>query len=232
MLIHPGDTILFQGDSITDTDRDRTIAEPNLRKALGSGYAGLAAAALLADHATPDEADRLRIFNRGIGGNKVTDLAARWQDDCLAIAPDVLSILIGVNDTWHGIGKGDAGKGVAVPEYERIYRDLLDQARAANADVRLILCEPFVLRCGAVSDAWLPEMDARREVTPAAGGGIRRRVRALPERVRRGAGSRPGSVLGPRRRPPLARGAHAHGQRVARRRWKVDQTKPATDAHR
>ena len=165
MFIHPGDTILFQGDSITDTDRDRSISDANMRKALGSGYAGLAAAALLGDFATQDEADRLRVFNRGIGGNKVTDLATRWKDDCLAIVPNVLSILIGVNDTWHGIGKGDASKGVPVAEYERVYHDLLEQARATNADLRLILCEPFVLRCGAVSDAWLPEMDARREVT-------------------------------------------------------------------
>ncbi len=164
-MLHPGDTILFQGDSITDADRNRTVTNANQRQGLGNGYAGLAAATLLADHAAASPSDRLRILNRGIGGDKVTNLAARWRADCLDLEPDLLSILIGVNDTWHGIGKNDPSNGVPVPEYERVYQALLTQAKDRLPDLRLVLCEPFILRCGAVTDAWLPEMDARRDVT-------------------------------------------------------------------
>ncbi|HJS08718.1 MAG TPA: GDSL-type esterase/lipase family protein, partial [Pirellulales bacterium] len=97
-VVEPGQTILFQGDSITDAGRDRALeSEPNSSKALGGGYAWLAAAQLLVD--APQAG--YKIFNRGISGNKVYQLAQRWQADCLDIKPDVLSILIGVNDYWH-----------------------------------------------------------------------------------------------------------------------------------
>ena len=159
-MIEPNDTVLFQGDSITDAGRDRDAAEPNQSVALGRGYAMLAAARLLSEHA----GNGLRVLNRGISGNKVTDLAARWQADCLDLKPDVLSILIGVNDTWHGTGKNNPEGGTTLQTYEDAYRTLLDQVRAVNPAVKLVLCEPFVLRCGAVTDAWLPEMDQRRAI--------------------------------------------------------------------
>lgn len=159
-MIQPDDVVLFQGDSITDCGRDRDCREANHPHALGRGYVFLAASALLADHA----GQGLRIHNRGIGGNKVTDLASRWQADCLDLEPTVLSILIGVNDTWHGTGKGDPSKSVPMDVYEKTYRSLLEQARAAQPKLRLVLCEPFTLRCGAVSEAWFPEMDERRAV--------------------------------------------------------------------
>ena len=95
--IKPGDTILFQGDSITDAGRKRDDSAANSDVAMGRGYAWLAAAQLLIEK--PDAG--LKIFNRGISGNKVYQLAERWQADCLDLKPNVLSILIGVNDFWH-----------------------------------------------------------------------------------------------------------------------------------
>src|SRR5579864_8373098 len=92
-----GATILFQGDSITDAGRDRNQSAPNATGALGNGYPMLLAAMLLKQW--PDL--ELRIFNRGISGNKVPDLQARWDSDTLSLKPDVLSILVGVNDYWH-----------------------------------------------------------------------------------------------------------------------------------
>ena len=112
---HPpadGTVILFQGDSITDAGRDRAATDPNAARALGSGYPLLVASAALASH--PDRG--LRFYNRGVSGNKVPDLAARWAADTLALAPDVLSILIGVNDFWHKLGKGYTG---TVEDYVR-----------------------------------------------------------------------------------------------------------------
>jgi lysophospholipase L1-like esterase len=149
-------TVLFQGDSITDTGRNRHLTEPNQQPAMGHGYAYLTMARLLANHPR----DQLRIFNRGISGNRVPDLHDRWQSDCLSLQPDVLSILIGVNDWWHQL---DGRYQASVAEYETGYRSLVARTLEALPDVRLVLCEPFVLRCGAVDQRWFPEFDRRRD---------------------------------------------------------------------
>lgn len=147
--------ILFQGDSITDCGRVRDKNEPNT--GLGSGYAFLSAVRLLCDH----PGDALRIYNRGISGNRIVDLYARWKSDALSLKPDILSILIGVNDTWHEFSNRN---GVEVPRYAEFYRMLLNWTVKALPDVKLVLCEPFVLVCGAVSREWVPEIDQRRDV--------------------------------------------------------------------
>src|SRR5437879_9791143 len=150
-----GLAVLFQGDSITDAGRDRQVSEPNLARGLGSGYPLLITAAGLAAH--PDGA--LRFYNRGVSGDKVPDLASRWATDTLALQPDVLSILVGVNDFWHKLSKGYSG---TVQQYEDQYVALLDETRRALPRVRLLVLEPFVLRCGAVDERWFPEFDERR----------------------------------------------------------------------
>lgn len=154
-MIQTNDTILFQGDSITDVGRDRNQTGPNV--GLGSGYALLTAATLLADR----PADKLRFFNRGISGNRIVDLYARIKADVINLKPTVLSVLIGVNDTWHEFGSQN---GVPVPKYERIYTDFLIEVQAALPGLRLVLCEPFVLPCGVVTKDWIAEMDQRRAV--------------------------------------------------------------------
>lgn len=158
--ISRGDVILFQGDSITDAKRSRDPAVaglPNDPAALGAGYAGLTAAALLVSR--PDAG--LKVFNRGISGNKVFQLAERWETDCLDLKPNVLSILIGVNDLWHALNP-KVGYAGTVEIYERDYHALLERTRKALPRVKLIICEPFVLRCGAVNDQWFPEFDRYR----------------------------------------------------------------------
>ena len=155
-LISKGDTILFQGDSITDAGRDKKKEVANEQKSSGRGYAWMAASQLLISK--PDY--NLTIHNRGISGNKVHQLDARWQKDCLDIKPNILSILIGVNDIWHGLnGRYDG----TVKTYEDDYRSLIQRTRKALPRVRLVICEPFVLRCGAVNDKWFPEFDRYRE---------------------------------------------------------------------
>lgn len=159
--------VLFQGDSITDCGRNRGSAEPNSTGALGTGYPLLVTAAVLAAHA--DRA--LRFYNRGISGNKVPDLQQRWTADALDLQPDVLSVLIGVNDFWHKLDLGYSG---TVQDYEAQYAALLDQTRRALPRVHLIVLEPFVLRCGAVTGRWFPEFDLRR----AAAARVAARARA------------------------------------------------------
>lgn len=157
-FINPGDAVLFQGDSITDAGRSRDAAgEANSQPALGNGYAWLAASQMLVDRPQ----DNLTIYNRGISGNKVYQLAERWQEDCLDLKPDVLSILIGVNDIWHTLNGNYDG---SVEKYENDYRDLLKRTREALPAVKLVVCEPFVLRCGAVNDNWFPEFDRYRAI--------------------------------------------------------------------
>lgn len=155
-LIRKDTIILFQGDSITDAGRDRNREQnANDSGALGKGYAFLAAAELLASNAD----DNLKIYNRGISGHKVFQLAERWDKDCLAIKPDVLSILIGVNDIWHKLNGHYDG---TVKTYQDDLDALLDRTLKALPEVRLVICEPFVLRCGAVNDKWFPEFDSFR----------------------------------------------------------------------
>jgi len=159
-LIRPGDVVLFQGDSITDAGRARDVNDANSPPALGKGYAWLAAAQLLLDR----PGDNLKIFNRGVSGNKVFQLADRWQADCLDLKPNVLSILIGVNDIWHKLNGQYDG---TVDKYKADYAALLKRTRDALPDVRLVVCEPFVLRTGAVTDKWFPEFEAYRAAARA-----------------------------------------------------------------
>lgn len=155
--IPAGSVILFQGDSITDAGRDRKATGPNHAGGLGNGYPFVLACDLLRDHADP----QLKVYNRGISGNKVPDLKARWQADCLDLKPNVLSILIGVNDIWHKLaGRYDG----TVADYETGFRQLLQETQDKLPDTRIVICEPFVLKCGAVNDAWFPEFDQRRAV--------------------------------------------------------------------
>jgi lysophospholipase L1-like esterase len=103
--------------------------------------------------------DNLTFFNRGISGNKVFQLAERWQTDALNLKPDVLSILIGVNDIWHALNGQYDG---TVDVYEKDYRALVKKTQEALPEVKLVVCEPFVLRCGAVNSTWFPEFDEYR----------------------------------------------------------------------
>lgn len=142
------ETILFQGDSITDAGRNRSRYYANNLSGMGNGYVLLAASELLASHPDKD----IRIYNRGISGNKVYQLAARWNEDCLQLQPNLLSILIGVNDFWHTLSSGYTG---TVTKYEDDYRRLLDTTLQQVPEVKLIIGEPFFVQGGsAISDQW------------------------------------------------------------------------------
>lgn len=133
-----GNVILFQGDSITDGNRGRN-ADPN--HILGHGYQFI-----IASKFGSDLAERhLTFLNRGISGNKVTDLIGRWQKDTLDLKPDLLSILIGVNDL---------GSGVSAEDFERQYDQLLQTTLKSLPTVKLVLGEPFGLPVGNKARDW------------------------------------------------------------------------------
>jgi lysophospholipase L1-like esterase len=133
-----GSRILFQGDSITDGNRGRNL-DPN--HILGHGYQFIIAAKYGAELA----GRHLIFLNRGVSGNTVADLAHRWQTDTLDLQPDVLSILIGVNDL---------GSGVTAEQYEERYDQLLAATVRALPKVRLVLGEPFGLPVGKKKGIW------------------------------------------------------------------------------
>jgi len=151
------DIILFQGDSITDWGRDHNKSTPNDTGSLGTGYVLLTAGHLLLKN--PEK--NLQIYNKGISGNKVYQLAERWDTDCLAIKPNVLSIHIGVNDFWHTLTNGYTG---TIDTYITDYHKLLDRTKQALPDVKLVICEPFAVKgVKAVDDKWYPTFDLFRK---------------------------------------------------------------------
>jgi len=143
-LFQPNSRILFQGDSITDGGRARN---GDSLQSLGTSYALLIAARY--GELYPER--NLVFFNRGVSGNKVPQLAERWQQDTLDLKPTVVSILIGVNDIWHPLNEG---KEVPAAAFEAAYDQLLARTVAALPHVKLLLGEPFILPGKATSPKW------------------------------------------------------------------------------
>jgi lysophospholipase L1-like esterase len=137
-----GLTFLFQGDSITDGNRTR---DNDWNHIMGHGYSYLIASRLWCDHTDKD----LMFYNRGISGNRVKDLDARWQQDCLDLKPDVLSIMIGVNDIMSIIKDLDSEP---IEKFEKTYKRILDKTKQALPNTQIILCEPFILPLGWVNE--------------------------------------------------------------------------------
>ena len=162
ITLQKDDVILFQGDSITDAGRNRDEKSANHSRALGNGYAFMAASKLLYDH--PDK--NLQVFNRGISGNKVYQLAERWDTDCIELRPTVLSILIGVNDFWHMLtGKYEG----TIETYRNDFKALLQKTKEKLPQVKLIIGEPFAVPdVKAVDASWFPRFNeyqkAAREI--------------------------------------------------------------------
>jgi lysophospholipase L1-like esterase len=156
VTINKDDIILFQGDSITDAGRKKDDAASNAAGALGSGYAMIATSDLLFKYADKN----LKIYNRGISGNKVYQLAERWDKDCLDLKPNVLSILIGVNDFWHKVlGRYDG----TIETYRKDFKALLDRTKQKLPDVKFIIGEPYaVIGIKAVDEKWYPEFNDYR----------------------------------------------------------------------
>ncbi|BDI28606.1 lipase [Capsulimonas corticalis] len=153
-----GARILFQGDSITEGGRWRN---DDLNHIMGQDYAYLIAARCGARH--PESS--WTFLNRGVSGEKVTDLAKRWTEDAVALKPDLLSVLVGVNDTASVVESGGAG-GVGAEEYERVYDQILQQSLRANPNLKIVLGEPFIepgARTTDHAEFWSAELKKKQE---------------------------------------------------------------------
>lgn len=135
--------ILFMGDSITDVGKNATAGSCT---PIGQGYALITSAYLGAKYP-----EKFTFVNNGISGNRIVDLYARIKADVWNHEPDVLSILIGVNDVWHEIGWRN---GVGAERFERVYRMFLEDTKKALPGIRFMILEPFVLKGSATEGEW------------------------------------------------------------------------------
>lgn len=147
-FLQPHDRVLLTGDSITDWGRDRS--DPT---SLGHGYAGIVAA--LAGARRPDL--DLAFFNRGVGGDTAAMLHARWEADALALEPTVISVLVGVNDTWR---RYDSGAATSTARYAYELSTMLASARE-RLGARFVLVEPFLTPVDEAQHVWREDLDPR-----------------------------------------------------------------------
>lgn len=146
--------LLFQGDSITDAFRDPLELNPAFQ--LGNGYVFLIAAELALQH--PGKFDCL---NRGISGNGVQDLSRRWRTDTLALRPDILSILIGVNETIRFFHNEPT---LPPDDFASCYLNLIDQTKNSYPEIDIVIIEPFMLKTGMVTADWVEHFSVRQKL--------------------------------------------------------------------
>ena len=136
MRVSSGETLLFVGDSITDCGRTRPVGEG---AGLGAGYVSLVNSALGARFPETE----IQILNTGIGGNRVTDLESRWEEDVLAHNPDWVSIMIGINDVWRQFDRPQMRLQIEPELFEKILTGLVEETK--NRVKGVILMSPFFL---------------------------------------------------------------------------------------
>ncbi|SDD44565.1 Lysophospholipase L1 [Sanguibacter gelidistatuariae] len=147
LSIKAGSTVLFIGDSITEWGRDDAAGS------LGHGYVRMAADGWAAAH--PEHP--ITVINKGIGGNRAVDLRERWTRDAIDVAPDVVTIMVGINDTWR---RFDADDATSTESYETDLRFILGRL-AAETSAQVLFIEPFVLPVLADQWEWREDLDAR-----------------------------------------------------------------------
>lgn len=134
--------ILFQGDSITDAFRDRE----------NDNNAGIGYPLLIKAEMGFDNPGEYEFFNRGISGDRIVDIYARMKSDILNIRPDLMSILVGVNDVWHELHENP--NGIDADKFYKIYDMLIEEILEELPQCKIIMLEPFVLRGEATNEKW------------------------------------------------------------------------------
>lgn len=138
-------TVLFQGDSITDCGRSRDAAN----KYPGHGYPIGVIGKL--GYENPGEYD---FHNRAISGNRIVDLYARLKIDILNLKPDIMSILIGVNDVWHDYNPAENKNGVDAEKFGKIYDMLIEEVLETLPNIKIMIMEPYVTHGAAIDPVW------------------------------------------------------------------------------
>ncbi|MGA2016038.1 MAG: SGNH/GDSL hydrolase family protein [Opitutaceae bacterium] len=139
MKIAPGARLLFIGDSVTDCGRLRPVGAGS-RAALGDGYVAAVDASLAPLH----PARPVRVANMGVSGDTVRDIASRWDGDVLALRPEWLAMMVGINDVWRQFDGADSAAAVMPGEFRRTYEGLI--LRAPPRLAGLVLMTPFYVQ--------------------------------------------------------------------------------------
>ena len=156
MLLKKDMTILFQGDSITDAGRSYDLEGPDL----GQGYPYFVATELTAKY--PEMG--LRFYNRGISGNRVNDLLERWDRDCIALKPDLVSIMIGINNTWR---RYDSNDPTSTEDFYDQYKELLTRTRKELPDAEILIIEPYLVHLDEDDpSSWRYRNNWREDIDP------------------------------------------------------------------
>lgn len=153
-MIQKEDTLLFIGDSITDVGRKRHDGND-----LGEGFPKLIAERFETEY--PDY--HVNILNRGISGDRVHDLKRRWAKDCLALNPDWVTILVGINDVGFVVDEQPIPTVQELDMFESNYRYLLETIQT-ETDAKIILMEPFVLPYPTDRLNWRGQLDPRIQI--------------------------------------------------------------------
>jgi lysophospholipase L1-like esterase len=147
---------LFQGDSITDGNRGRS-ADPN--HILGHGYVFSIASTL----GSKLPGRNLSFINKGVSGDRVSDLINRWDNDSIAETPDVITILVGINDL---LASMDQNAVEDIRHFEDSYRRLIAGTLERLPKTLIVLAEPFILPVGMVInniDRWKSNIAAAQK---------------------------------------------------------------------
>lgn len=182
--------VTFIGDSITDAGRDRS--DPD---SLGDGYVSLLAPELIAAGAT--------VRNLGIAGNRVRDLAARWDEELTPTAPELLTVYVGVNEM---LRRFDSDDPTTDADFAATLGGLLDRVEAEHAP-RMILMEPFFLPVTEEQRAWLDDLDGKRAAVRALAAAHGAAFVPLHEVFTAAAGEHPVAELAPDGVHPTPRGS-------------------------
>lgn len=156
-VFQKGAKVLFYGDSITDAGRSRTVDTE-----WGRGYAARTARAYQA--LLPEQ--EIVFLNRGISGNTSADLLTRYEQDVLALQPDFVSVMIGINDTWHGWNEGHV---IPHETTEANVRELLGRIRRDLPQAKILVLEPYLLDSDPKKISWHEDFEPKRERIRAVG---------------------------------------------------------------
>lgn len=151
-FFYNNDVVLFQGDSITDSSRNKEDAE-----SMGIGYPALVKAIYNSLYIR----NCVNFVNKGVSGNRVRDLLERYDEDFLKIKPNFLSIMIGINDTWRAFSQSDP---CPLPRFESEYVQLLEQIKRDMPKTKILLIEPFVLHSLPDRKDWHTDLDPKRSL--------------------------------------------------------------------
>lgn len=152
VIIKDNAVVLFQGDSITDAGRNREDGNDLSVR----GFVMMTAA--LFSSLYPEK--RVKFLNRGIGGDKISDLRSRWQKDCIDLKPDWVSILVGINDCYRRFNEN---RPVTTEEFEEDYRFIIAETRQ-KCNAGIILCEPFLIPSDEEKAKWRDDLDPKIHV--------------------------------------------------------------------